>query len=167
MDEIRGAACALLLVITANAAPWLVGHLLGTRWATPLDFGIRLRDGRLLLGPHKTWRGLVSGALACGVMAQLTGSGFMLGVIFGVLALVGDALSSAAKRRIGFPSGREVPLLDQLPEALLPLIVLAAPLGLSAASIGAVVIAFVLLDVITTRIRHVGGDERARGHRPG
>ncbi len=127
---------------------------MGTRWAAPLDFGTTLRDGTKLLGSHKTWRGLIAAMIACGAVAQLLGCGFALGMGFGTLAMLGDATSSFIKRRLRLPSGAEVPGLDQVPEAMLPLLVLARPLGLRFVDILLVTAIFVLLDIAATRLRH-------------
>ena len=122
-------------------------------WTAPLDCGLRFRDGRRLLGDHKTWKGLLAGALGCGLTAMLTGPGFAVGAGFGALSLAGDALSSAVKRRLALTPGTEIPLLDQLPEALLPSMVLAGALRLGAAEILASALAFLVLDLLVTRIR--------------
>lgn len=152
-DELLDAGRALLLVIAANATPWLVGRMMGRQWTAPLDFGLVLRDGQRLFGDHKTWRGVASGALACGLVSHLLHLGFGLGVMFGLLALVGDAASSACKRRLHLAPGAESPALDQLPEALLPLIVFAAPLRLDAVMITLVAACFAVFDLLAARIR--------------
>lgn len=154
MTGTSAAVRALLLLLTANALPWMLGRLLGARLGWPLDLGATLPDGHRLLGDHKTWRGLLGGALACGLVAVLFGVGFDLGVSFGALALAGDALSSLLKRRLGRAPGRDVPVVDQLPEALLPLGVLAHRLHLTAIEVGAVTVAFILLDLAALRVRH-------------
>src|SRR5581483_10835306 len=148
---------ALLLLLAANAAPWILGRLLGARFGWPLDFGATLPDRRRLFGDHKTWRGLAGGALACGLVASLFGLRFSLGVWFGALALAGDALSSLIKRRLGFAPGRDVPVVDQLPEALLPLGVLASALHLRSLDVACVAIAFILIDLAALRVRHRPG----------
>jgi CDP-2,3-bis-(O-geranylgeranyl)-sn-glycerol synthase len=144
----------LILLISANSAPWMLGRMLRERWNAPLDFGLTLRDGRRLLGSHKTWRGLVGGSLACAAAAALCGLGWPIGAEFGVLSLLGDMLSSALKRRLGLAPGREVPVIDQLPEALVPLIVFRRALGLDAVTILATTALFAVLDVLSTRARH-------------
>ena len=130
MDEWTLRFAALLWVIVANTSPWAAGRLFGACGATPLDLGVRLRDGARLLGAHKTWRGLVAGALGCAITARLCGYPYALGAAFGVLSLAADAATSFAKRRMRTAPGAELPLLDQLPEALLPLIVLSRLLGI-------------------------------------
>jgi CDP-2,3-bis-(O-geranylgeranyl)-sn-glycerol synthase len=148
MHEYMAAARALLLLALANGAPWVAARLLGKRWAWPLDCGLMLRDGRRLLGSHKTWRGLLAGSALCAALAPALGLSWTVGASFAMLSLLADALTSAIKRRLSLVPGADVPGLDQLPEALLPLIVLAPALQLGAASIGAVALAFLALNLL-------------------
>jgi CDP-2,3-bis-(O-geranylgeranyl)-sn-glycerol synthase len=145
---------ALLLVCVTSSAAWAVSRALGQRLAWPLDFGLELADGKRLFGSHKTWRGLAAGTLACALVAPLVGLGAGSGAVFGALALLGDALSSAVKRRLSLRPGVEIIGLDQLPEALLPLTVFAGPLGIGAIEIAAVALAFMLLDLLVMPLRH-------------
>ena len=48
---------ALALLGVAHTAPWAAGCLLAHRPPAPIDAGMRLMDGRRVLGEHKTWRG--------------------------------------------------------------------------------------------------------------
>jgi CDP-archaeol synthase len=157
MDGVAGnfwnSVAALLLVIIANLVPWLVGRVVSHRWSAPLDCGLVLRDGQRLLGSHKTWRGLLAGSLAAGLLAQLLGLGFTLGIGFGALSLLGDALSSSIKRRLRRSPGSDVPGLDQLPEALLPLLVFAPSLYLNWQSCLTVALIFMALGISLTQLR--------------
>ena len=76
-----------------------------------------------------------------------------LGAAFGALAMAGDLLSSFVKRRRRFRPGQDVPGLDQLPECLLPLAVLARPLALDAAAIATVAVAFTLGHLAIAQLR--------------
>ncbi len=152
--DVAAAGRALLLTIVANVLPWLSSRLLPRWWTAPLDGGLRLKDGRRLLGAHKTWKGLLAGTLGCGLAGLLAGPGFAVGAAFGALSLAGDALSSLAKRRLDVAPGTEIPGLDQLPEALLPAVVLAGALRLGATEILASALAFLVLDLLATRVRH-------------
>ena len=144
---------ALLLVIAANLAPWLASKLFGGRGAAPLDGGTALHDGTRLLGSHKTWRGLVAGLLASALTAWAVGYSVALGLEFGALALAADALSSFIKRRLHRAPGANVPGLDQLPEALIPLLVLGRPLGIGVTGGIAVSLVFMGLNLILLRTR--------------
>jgi len=145
---------ALLMIAAASSVPWAVGRVLGNRWAWPLDFGCQLRDGRRLFGAHKTWRGLVAGIGACTLIGWALGPGWMVGCGVGTLALAGDALSSAVKRRLNRPPGTEIPGLDQLPEALIPLLVFRAALGISIEVALLLTLVFAILDLVFTPLRH-------------
>jgi CDP-2,3-bis-(O-geranylgeranyl)-sn-glycerol synthase len=149
----EGAWVALLLVIVANATAWAAGRLIPISWRAPVDGDAILADHERVLGDHKTWGGLIAGVIACGTVALLLHRTFLLGVAFGALSLTGDCGSSFVKRRLRLRPGVEVPLLDQLPEALIPLLVLAHPLGLRADQCVIVVVVFSLLDVAASRLR--------------
>lgn len=152
--EVISALRALLLVVIASSVPWALGRACGGLWAWPLDFGYTLSDGERLFGEHKTWRGLIAGIAACSIAGSLVGTGPLLGAAVGSLALTGDALSSAIKRRLRRPPGAEVPGLDQIPEVLLPLLVLQRPLTISMAAVIGVTLLFTVLDVALAPLRH-------------
>jgi CDP-diglyceride synthetase len=145
---------AFALLITANAVPVIVGKLARGRASLPLDFGHVMSDGERLFGSHKTWRGLASGIVACAVLAAYFGFPAWLGAGFAALSLIADACSSAVKRRMRLKPGSEVLGLDQLAEALVPLLVFAKPLGLQEGEITVVTAAFVALDAATAGLRH-------------
>jgi CDP-2,3-bis-(O-geranylgeranyl)-sn-glycerol synthase len=145
---------AFALLITANAAPVIVGKLARERASQPLDFGRVLPDGERLFGSHKTWRGLASGIVACAALAAYFDLPIWLGAGFAALSLLADAASSAVKRRLRLKPGSEVLGLDQLAEALVPLLVFCKPLGLQAGEITFVTVAFVILGAATARLRH-------------
>jgi outer membrane lipoprotein SlyB len=153
-QAVASAGVALLLICTANTTAWVAGRLFRGRWAAPLDFGVVLGDGQRLFGSHKTWRGLLAGAAGSGLVAAALGPGFLLGAAFGATSLAGDALSSTIKRRLRREPGTEVPLLDQVPEAMLPLAVFGPSLGLGFLAMVGVTLAFTLLDVAVTGFRH-------------
>lgn len=154
--DVLSAAKALLLVCLASSAAWAASRVMGKRLAAPLDFGYTLPDGKPLFGHHKTWRGLVAGILACALVAPLLGLTVATGAGFGAAALLGDALSSAVKRRFALRPGSEILGLDQLPEALLPLVLFAEPLRIGVIEIAVVAVVFTNLDVITARFRRRG-----------
>ena len=60
MEDIWLGLRLLLLLGAANTAPIVIKRVLGGRWNAPLDGGLRFVDGRPLLGPSKTVRGLVA-----------------------------------------------------------------------------------------------------------
>jgi CDP-2,3-bis-(O-geranylgeranyl)-sn-glycerol synthase len=141
----------LLLLIVANSTPVVMAQLLGTWRNSPIDAGIKLCDGRPLFGPHKTWRGFISGTAAAGLFGTLLPTGFVISASGGLLALTGDLLSSFLKRRMNRASGQSTPLVDQLPEALLPMLVFQNALVLPASSIAATAVIFSLLDMFAAK----------------
>jgi CDP-archaeol synthase len=152
MDGIGLSVQLLLLLGVANLAPLVARRLLRSRWQAPLDGGLLFFDGRRLLGPSKTVRGLVAAIVAAAACAALLGIPVHLGALIGAMAMVGDALSSFIKRRLGLAPGAEVIGLDQVPESLLPLLVVQGALSLSPLQIVAVMAVFVACGVPLARI---------------
>jgi CDP-2,3-bis-(O-geranylgeranyl)-sn-glycerol synthase len=144
----------LVLLAVANTAPIAAKRMMGTRFAWPLDAGLRLSDGRPLLGPAKTVRGLIAAIATCTFCAFLIGLPAVTGVLIGTAAMAGDAFSSFVKRRLAIePSGRAFGI-DQIPESLLPLLVVKAVLDISLAQVAAITAAFVLLEVPLAWLTH-------------
>ena len=137
----------LLLILIANGTPVIAAAVCGAWGAWPLDGGRVLADGRRLLGEAKTWRGVVLAPLAAGLGAILLGWPVMVGVIIGVAAMLGDLLSSFIKRRLGVPPSGRALGLDQIPEALLPLLAVADQFALSWPAIAATVVGFIVLEL--------------------
>lgn len=142
----------LFLLVIANGAPIVLHKLLGARAAWPVDGGRTLADGRPVLGPSKTWRGLVAAPLLTGPAALLVGWSWALGVGFGICAMLGDLVSSFIKRRLGLPSSAMALGLDQIPEALLPLLAVSSALNLDTAAIATLVLEFLVLELALSRL---------------
>ena len=90
---------------------------------------------------------MVSGALACAVFALFPGLGFLFGLLFGLLGLAGDMLTSFIKRRRGLASSARAIGLDQIPEALLPMLLAMAWLPVSFWVVLIVVVLFTLSNI--------------------
>lgn len=145
-------AC-LLLLLAANGAPIIARELLGEqRWSSPIDHGRLFFDQRPWFGPHKTWRGMLAAVLATGAVAWLLGYPLFTGLAFGALAMLGDLLSSFIKRRMQLPAGGMALGLDQIPEALLPLLILKSSFGLAWTDIIWIVLLFVVLELLLSVI---------------
>lgn len=143
---------ALILLLVANGTPVLARKILGDYPAWPLDANYIAADGNPLLGKSKTLRGILLAVCATAITAEFFGLGWQLGALFGALSMAGDLFSSFSKRRLGMPSGSQAPGLDQVPEALLPLAVCAAPLGLHWFEVVIVAGLFWLLEVLISRV---------------
>ena len=138
----------VLLLIIANGTPALLGLVLGPRWNRPLDNNRQFPDNRPLLGPSKTLRGLFSAIVVTGLLAPLFELSILEGASFALLAMLGDLCSSFIKRRIGIASSRAVPLLDQIPESILPLWGLQTVLGSSGSEMALAVAIFIVIDLL-------------------
>lgn len=138
----------LILVIAANSTPVLLARILGDRFNQPIDRDIMFIDGRPLLGSSKTWRGFVGAVIVCALLAPLLDYSVMIGASCGALAMFGDLLSSFSKRRLGMQSSSKAPFIDQVPESLLPALVLKSTLALSWLDIALLTIAFTVLEVV-------------------
>lgn len=134
-NDILFALWFLLPAAAANVAPILSAAIpLLKRWDAPIDGGRTLR-GKEVLGAHKTWRGLVSGMIVATVVlwaqqalvshtswAHSITSGvdyaslptLLLGPLFAIGALGGDALESFFKRQRGIKSGGTWVPFDQV-----------------------------------------------------
>ena len=141
----------LLLVIT-NATPVVLRLLAGKRWSRPLDGNRLFLDQKPLLGPSKTLRGILGAVVVTALVAPLFHLTIVEGAVFASLAMTGDICSSFIKRRLGIVSSRSVPLLDQLPETLLPLWGLQAALGASLYEMLAAVTLFIVIDLLLSRL---------------
>lgn len=151
MDDVWLGVRLLLLLGVANGAPIAFKRLLGARGAAPLDGGLHFVDGQRLLGPSKTVRGVVAAVVATALAAVLLGLPAGVGAAIGAAAMAGDALSSFVKRRLGIaPSGRATGL-DQVPEALLPLVVVRGALDLGWLQVAAITAAFFALEIPLAR----------------
>ena len=112
----------LLLIIIANGSPIVAQKLLGDRWQSPLDAGMHFIDGKPLFGATKTWRGILAACLLTSPAAWIMNLSLLSGLLIAVCAMLGDLLSSFIKRRLGMPSSSRALGLDQIPESLLPLL---------------------------------------------
>lgn len=142
----------LLLLGIANGTPIFASKLFGKRFETPLDGGLKFFDGRPLLGSSKTLRGLLL-SLACTTLAApLLGYDWVIGAGLAGASMLGDLLSSFIKRRLALPTHSQAPALDQIPESLLPLLLLRKQLALGYGEIAAILLLFIVLEIVLSRL---------------
>lgn len=134
----------LILLVVANGAAVAAKKLLGATLAQPLDGGALFVDGRPLLGPTKTIRGVVVSELATSICAALMGLGWGVGVLIATFAMAGDLFSSFVKRRLHLASSSRAIGLDHIPESLFPLLASKLLLPLSILDVVAGVTIFVV-----------------------
>ena len=122
--------------------PAYIANLSGLAFGggTPVDGGRECKDGRRLIGNGVTWKGLQNGTIIgtlvgavlgiigtfYGDLSVLTGGiidlhvygsligGLILGFLMAFGALLGDAVGSFLKRRMGLERGAPAPFMDQL-----------------------------------------------------
>jgi len=142
----------ITLLAVANGAPVIARRILGERFALPLDGGFSFLDGRPLLGPSKTLRGVLLSVLATSIAALALGLELWVGVVVGSVAMFGDALSSFLKRRLGLPPSSMATGLDQIPESLLPVLACWTALSLTLADVAVVVLVFLVGEIFLSRV---------------
>jgi hypothetical protein len=142
----------LILLVLANGTPVVAKKILGERFAYPLDGGVEFVDNRPLLGRSKTIRGVVLAVLVTMAGASLIGLDWVIGFLVGSFAMVGDLVSSFLKRRMDLPPSSRASGLDQLPEALFPLLACRNLLSLTIPDIGATAALFFISEVLFSRV---------------
>lgn len=142
----------LVLLGIANGTPIIARKLFGDRFGAPLDGGLRWLDGRPLLGESKTVRGLVLSVLCTALAAPLLGVDAMLGAGLASASMLGDLASSFIKRRLGMRAHSQAAGLDQVPEALLPLLLLRQSLGIGFGDIAVLLALFIVLEIVLSRL---------------
>jgi CDP-diglyceride synthetase len=139
----------LLLISVANSAPLFAKrYIFKDHAGHPIDNGTRLWDGQFLFGPTKTIEGLISSATTTAVAGYVIGLGIYAGMILSSGAMAGDLASSFVKRRFGFPPSSKATGLDQIPESLLPSLLAASILPLTAGDIAVIVGLFLCGEMI-------------------
>lgn len=142
----------LIVLVLANGAPVLAKKCLGLRWAMPIDGHIRLPDNARIFGQSKTVRGFVLAIVVAALSAPFLGLSWLLGALIGLMAMLGDLLSSFIKRRLRLAPSSRVPGLDQIPESLLPMLAVKTPLALGWIDIVLVVLIFTLLEITLSKL---------------
>jgi CDP-2,3-bis-(O-geranylgeranyl)-sn-glycerol synthase len=150
----------LVLLVIANGAPIIARLLLGNCCTWPVDGGLKTAQGNPILGRSKTLRGLVAAVILSAAIAPLLGIEWQEGATIGGLAMLGDMIASFSKRRLGYPPSSQAIGLDQIPESLLPLLVIAPAFQLNAWSIFLIVLAFCIVVPLLSRLFFMLGIRR-------
>lgn len=121
---------------------------------TPVDFGKSDKNGTRWIGDGVTWRGLIAGTIVGTITGIIQGflapyiipafgqyittpivtnipEGILIGFLLGFGALLGDAIGSFIKRRLGIGRGKPAPILDQLDFIVVALILVSFVVKLS------------------------------------
>ena len=147
----------LLLIIIANGAPILIRVLVRDRFDRAVDFGQKMPDGRHVFGSSKTWRGVIAALLTTGVAALVLGHPAEIGVLVALYAVAGDLASSFIKRRLAMAPSSMAPVLDQVPESLLPAVMLKQHFGLDYLAVIQLVLIFIIIELFLSHILYKWG----------
>jgi len=139
------------LIVVANGVPVIMRKLMGPSMDYPLDMGRLFIDGKPILGATKTWRGVFFSVLLTTLVSGATGYGLLLGAQVALLAMLGDMASSFTKRRMNMPSSSRALLLDQVPESLLPALVMMPAFSLEWQDVIVLVLAFIMLELLLSK----------------
>ena len=147
---------------------------------TPVDLGKTDKNGVRWIGDGVTWRGLIAGTLIgtlTGIVQGYFGpeilslygeyittpiavgitNGAIIGFLLGFGALLGDALGSFLKRRIGIGRGEPAPLLDQLDFIIIALILVYPYVHLPLSVIVTAIVLTLIFHLITNSIAYLLG----------
>lgn len=136
----------------------------------PVDFGKSDKNGVRWIGDGVTWKGLIGGTLIgiiTGIIQGLAApyilsnfgqfittpiitnvsEGILIGFLLGFGALLGDALGSFLKRRLGIGRGKPAPILDQLDFLIVALILVSFVVKLDWV--------FIVMAIVLTLIIHL------------
>jgi CDP-2,3-bis-(O-geranylgeranyl)-sn-glycerol synthase len=137
---------------------------------TPVDFGKCDKNGARWIGDGVTWRGMLAGTFVGTLTGAIQGylapfilssigqylitpiatslpHGIMVGFLLGFGALLGDAMGSFLKRRLGIGRGKPAPVLDQLDFIIVALILVSPVVNLN--------LICVVLAIILTLVFHL------------
>jgi len=142
----------LALLGIANGTPIVARKLLQDRLSAPVDGGIILPDGEPIFGNSKTVRGVILSVVTTTGSAVLLHLDWSTGATIAGLSMLGDLFSSFVKRRLHLPLHAQAFGLDQIPEALLPLLIVKEQFNLTSNAIAVLVITFIVLELVLSRI---------------
>lgn len=145
-------ATLLLLIMVANGAPLPPTRLLGSHLDRPLDGGVRLADGHELFGNAKTLRGVAAAITLTPLAAVILQRHWTDGLLIAVAAMFGDLLASFVKRRMGIAPHGMAFGLDQIPESLLPALLVRSRFELGWPELAFLVTVFTILELLLSRL---------------
>lgn len=138
----------------------------------PVDFGKSDKNGNRWIGDGVTWKGLIGGTfigILTGIVQGLiaptviplfgqnvivpiitnVSEGIIIGFLLGFGALLGDAIGSFLKRRLGIGRGKPAPILDQLDFIIVALILVSFVIKLNLTFVAAALILTLIIHLLT------------------
>ena len=126
--------------------------MLKKHFTTPVNGRRKLLDEQPVFGSSKTVLGLVVSLCSTTLIALVLGFDWSIGTTIALGAMAGDLFSSFVKRRLRLEPHAQAFGLDQVPEALVPLLLVRDRLGLGWLEIAALLTAFVALQLVLSRL---------------
>lgn len=146
----------------------------------PVDFGKSDSKGVRWIGDGVTWRGLIGGTMIGIITGIVQGyfapyiltnfgeyittpiitnipEGIVIGFLLGFGALLGDALGSFIKRRLGIGRGKPAPILDQLDFIIVALLLVSLVVKLNLAVIATALILTLIIHLVTNTCAYLLG----------
>ena len=146
----------------------------------PVDFGKSDKNGVRWIGDGVTWRGLIGGTIVGTITGIIQGflgpaiikefgqfiatpiitnvpEGAVIGFLLGFGALLGDAIGSFIKRRLGIGRGNPAPFLDQLDFIIVALILVSLVVELSLTVIATAIILTLVFHLLTNTCAYLLG----------
>ena len=146
----------------------------------PVDFGKSDANGVRWIGDGVTWKGLIAGTIVGTITGALQGclapiilkefgqyiagpiitsvpEGILVGFLLGFGALLGDAIGSFLKRRLGIGRGNPAPVLDQLDFMIVALILVSIVVKLSLPVIAIALLLTLALHLLTNTCAYLLG----------
>ena len=146
----------------------------------PLDLGKSDKNGVRWVGDGVTWRGFIAGTLVGTLAGAVQGyfgpyiianfgqfiitpiapnisQGIIIGFLLGFGALLGDAIGSFLKRRIGIGRGEPAPILDQLDFIIVALILVSPVVKLNLITVVLAIILTLIIHLLTNTIAYLLG----------
>lgn len=178
LSDILFALWFFLPAATANMAPIIAAKISWLQpYQAPMDAGRTFR-GKRILGANKTWRGLLSGIVAAtvtlavqqfvvantswmnsfaGQVDYVTLPLLLLGPLFAVGTLGGDAIKSFFKRQLNASPGKPWPIVDQIGEILGAALITAPFAAFSSAQYLWVIVIWVVVDLGVSSLGYLMG----------
>lgn len=136
----------------------------------PMDCGKTDPQGNRWIGDGVTWRGLIGGTILGTIIGAIQGyfgpdllvlygdliktpiavgisNGILIGFLLAFGALIGDALGSFLKRRLGIGRGKPAPILDQIDFLIVALLFVSLVVKLD--------LGFIIISIVLTLIIHL------------
>lgn len=146
----------------------------------PVDFEKTDKQGTRWIGNGVTWKGIIGGTILGTIVGAIQGyfgpsilnlfssyiytpicanliEGIITGFLLGFGSLVGDAVGSFIKRRIGIERGKPAPLLDQLDFLIMALIFVEPLYDFNLMFIAIAIVLTIIIHILANSIAYLLG----------